>query len=192
MAKFIIEPHFRLQEWVAEEKGYFKAEGLDYEFRELVQATDGKIHDKGVHILTGFLSGLFGLGGGFLLVPALAFLGWPMKSAIGTSLFYVSLIGVSATIQHLRAGNVDKRFVAVFAATAVALAPGTRRLGAGGHGAAERTEAAYPEPPPGVHMPGPSPWPFFAPIAMAVDTRSDWVRRATTAPTARPIMPTTR
>ena len=33
MAKFIIEPHFRLQEWVAEEKGYFRAEGLDYEFR---------------------------------------------------------------------------------------------------------------------------------------------------------------
>jgi ABC-type nitrate/sulfonate/bicarbonate transport system substrate-binding protein len=31
--KFIISPHFRLHEWVAEEKGYFKAEGLDYEFR---------------------------------------------------------------------------------------------------------------------------------------------------------------
>ena len=31
--KFIIQPHFRLQEWVAEEKGYFKDEGLDYEFR---------------------------------------------------------------------------------------------------------------------------------------------------------------
>jgi uncharacterized membrane protein YfcA len=73
--------------------------------------------------LTGFLSGLFGLGGGFLLVPALAFLGWPMKVAIGTSLFYVSLIGVSATIQHLLAGNVDKRFVAIFAVAAVALAP---------------------------------------------------------------------
>ena len=27
MSKFIIEPHFRLQEWVAEEKGYFRAEG---------------------------------------------------------------------------------------------------------------------------------------------------------------------
>lgn len=26
----------------------------------------------------------------------------------------------------------------------------------------------YPEPPPGVHMPGPSPWPFFAPIALFV------------------------
>ena len=47
MAKFLIEPHFRLQEWVAEEKGYFRAEGLDYEFRELVRATGGKIHAKG-------------------------------------------------------------------------------------------------------------------------------------------------
>ena len=47
MAKFIIEPHFRLHEWVAEEKGYFREEGLDYEFRELVRATGGKIHDKG-------------------------------------------------------------------------------------------------------------------------------------------------
>jgi hypothetical protein len=33
MPKFVIEPHFRLQEWIAEEKGYFTAEGLDYEFR---------------------------------------------------------------------------------------------------------------------------------------------------------------
>jgi len=32
MAKFIIGPHMRLQEWVAEENGYFKDEGLDYEF----------------------------------------------------------------------------------------------------------------------------------------------------------------
>jgi hypothetical protein len=43
--KFIIEPHFRLHEWVAEEKGYFKDEGLDYVFRETVQSTDGKQHD---------------------------------------------------------------------------------------------------------------------------------------------------
>ncbi|MBI2363487.1 MAG: hypothetical protein HYV01_00555 [Deltaproteobacteria bacterium] len=32
MAKFKIQSHGRLQEWVAEEKGYFKEEGLDYEF----------------------------------------------------------------------------------------------------------------------------------------------------------------
>ena len=32
MAKFRIQSHGRLQEWVAEEKGYFREEGLDYEF----------------------------------------------------------------------------------------------------------------------------------------------------------------
>src|SRR6266850_8347127 len=48
--KFIIQPHFRLQEWVAEEKGYFRDEGLTYEFREEVQATGGKVHDKGVKV----------------------------------------------------------------------------------------------------------------------------------------------
>jgi hypothetical protein len=46
MPKFVIEPHFRLQEWVAEEKGYFRAEGLDYEFRELIRATGGAHHQK--------------------------------------------------------------------------------------------------------------------------------------------------
>ncbi len=32
MGKFAIQPHVRLQEWVAEEHGYFAEEGLDYEF----------------------------------------------------------------------------------------------------------------------------------------------------------------
>jgi ABC-type nitrate/sulfonate/bicarbonate transport system substrate-binding protein len=44
MARFIIEPHFRLHEWVAEEKGYFRDEGLDYELRELVRSSDGQVH----------------------------------------------------------------------------------------------------------------------------------------------------
>jgi ABC-type nitrate/sulfonate/bicarbonate transport system substrate-binding protein len=47
MAKFIVEPHFRLQEWVAEEKGYFRDQGLDYEFRELIRSTEGQHHNKG-------------------------------------------------------------------------------------------------------------------------------------------------
>src|SRR5215471_4107895 len=47
MAKFVIEPHFRLQEWVAEEKGYFGAEELDYVFQELIRSTGGKHHDRG-------------------------------------------------------------------------------------------------------------------------------------------------
>jgi ABC-type nitrate/sulfonate/bicarbonate transport system substrate-binding protein len=47
VAKFLIEPHFRLQEWVAHEKGYFAAEGLEYEFRELIRSSDGEHHAKG-------------------------------------------------------------------------------------------------------------------------------------------------
>jgi ABC-type nitrate/sulfonate/bicarbonate transport system substrate-binding protein len=47
MAKFIVEPHFRLQEWVAQEKGYFRDSGLDYEFRELIRSTEGQHHNKG-------------------------------------------------------------------------------------------------------------------------------------------------
>ena len=44
MPKFMIEPHFRLQEWVADEKGYFRDMGLDYEFKELVRSSDGANH----------------------------------------------------------------------------------------------------------------------------------------------------
>jgi hypothetical protein len=47
MSKFVIAPHFRLHEWVAEEKGYFAAEGLEYEFREQTTSKDGKVHDLG-------------------------------------------------------------------------------------------------------------------------------------------------
>ncbi|HEX5430538.1 MAG TPA: hypothetical protein VFW83_01125 [Bryobacteraceae bacterium] len=47
LSKFVIAPHMRLQEWVAEEKGYFAAEGLDYEFRDELLSKQGKKHDLG-------------------------------------------------------------------------------------------------------------------------------------------------
>src|ERR1700682_6319062 len=47
MGKFIIAPHMRLQEWVADAKGYFTAEGLDYEFRDELISKEGKRHDLG-------------------------------------------------------------------------------------------------------------------------------------------------
>ncbi len=46
-AKFKIAPHMRLHEWVAEEKGYFADEGLDYEFVQELVAPDGTVHDLG-------------------------------------------------------------------------------------------------------------------------------------------------
>lgn len=42
MARCVIAPHMRLQEWVAEGKGYFAAEGLEYEFRDEILSKDGK------------------------------------------------------------------------------------------------------------------------------------------------------
>jgi ABC-type nitrate/sulfonate/bicarbonate transport system substrate-binding protein len=47
MARFVIAPHMRLHEWVAEEKGYFAAEGLDHEFRDQLVSETGKRHDLG-------------------------------------------------------------------------------------------------------------------------------------------------
>jgi hypothetical protein len=47
MARFVIAPHMRLQEWVAEEKGYFKVEGLEYDFLEEMVSSGGRKHDLG-------------------------------------------------------------------------------------------------------------------------------------------------
>jgi hypothetical protein len=47
VSKFVIGPHMRLQEWIAEEKDYFRAEGLDYEFRDELISKEGRKHDLG-------------------------------------------------------------------------------------------------------------------------------------------------
>lgn len=56
--------------------------------------------------MTGVLSGLFGVGGGFLIVPALmVFTGMPIHRAIGTSLMVMSLICLTGVISHLQGGQ---------------------------------------------------------------------------------------
>lgn len=45
MAKFVIQPHGRLQEWIADEKGYFRDEGLDYEFISGLASQSRKLVD---------------------------------------------------------------------------------------------------------------------------------------------------
>jgi len=47
MSRFVIAPHMRLHEWVAEQKGYFAAEGLDYELRDQLVSASGRRHDLG-------------------------------------------------------------------------------------------------------------------------------------------------
>ena len=47
MTEFVISPHMRLHEWVAEENGYFADAGLDYVFREQLSSRAGSYHDLG-------------------------------------------------------------------------------------------------------------------------------------------------
>ena len=47
MAEFIIAPHMRLHEWVADDMGFFADEGLAYVFSDQLVSADGKRHDLG-------------------------------------------------------------------------------------------------------------------------------------------------
>lgn len=55
----------------------------------------------------GYLSGLFGVGGGFLLTPLLIFIGVPPPVAVATSANQVVAASVSAVYAHWRKNNVD-------------------------------------------------------------------------------------
>jgi uncharacterized membrane protein YfcA len=61
-----------------------------------------------VGFLAGLLIGFFGVGGGFMIVPALTVvLGFPARMAVGTSLLIIALISVGGLLGHLQAGRVD-------------------------------------------------------------------------------------
>jgi hypothetical protein len=60
-----------------------------------------------VGILAGILSGMFGVGGGFIIVPALVlFSGMSIVRAVGTSLMVISMVSVSGVVSLLLAGQV--------------------------------------------------------------------------------------
>ena len=60
-----------------------------------------------IGMLVGGLSGLFGVGGGFLMTPLLIFLGIPPAVAVGTEAPHVLASSVSGVIAHWRRKNVD-------------------------------------------------------------------------------------
>ncbi len=59
-----------------------------------------------VGLSTGVLTGMFGVGGGFIIVPALvSFACMGMQRAIGTSLLIITLVSLSGTASHIVAGK---------------------------------------------------------------------------------------
>lgn len=61
----------------------------------------------GIGLAVGVLSGMFGIGGGFLLTPMLIFLGVPSALAVGTGASHVVASSVSSAFGHWRRDNVD-------------------------------------------------------------------------------------
>jgi uncharacterized membrane protein YfcA len=81
-------------------------------------------------LFTGVLTGFFGVGGGFVIVPALVLLvGLPIGLAVGTSLVIIALTSASALAAHLATNRIDWAIATAFAGTAIAGALLGRRLG---------------------------------------------------------------
>jgi uncharacterized membrane protein YfcA len=83
-----------------------------------------------VGLLAGFTSGLFGVGGGIVIVPALVLLvGFPQKLAVGTSLTAIVPISIAGILGYASDGEVDWAVAACVAVGALAGAVfGTRLL----------------------------------------------------------------
>jgi uncharacterized membrane protein YfcA len=62
---------------------------------------------SGMGAFVGFLSGLFGVGGGFLMTPLLIFIGIPAAVAAATDAAQITAGASSGALSHARLGNVD-------------------------------------------------------------------------------------
>jgi uncharacterized membrane protein YfcA len=67
----------------------------------------------------GFLSGLFGVGGGFLMTPLLIFMGIPPAVAVATEANQIVASSVSGVLAHMRRGNVDFKMGSILMAGGV-------------------------------------------------------------------------
>ena len=82
-------------------------------------------------LVVGFLTGLLGVGGGFLIIPVLVLaLGLPMPTAIGTSLVIVAINSAAGFAAHAGEATLDVPVTLAFTAAAVVAALFAGRLGA--------------------------------------------------------------
>ncbi len=63
----------------------------------------------GLGVLVGVGAAFSGLGGGFLMVPLLLYLGYTAQKAVGTSFLAILVISISALFAHNKFANVDYR-----------------------------------------------------------------------------------
>lgn len=70
----------------------------------------------GFGVLVGFMSGMFGVGGGFLTTPMLIFYGIPPAIAVASSATQITGSSVSGALAHWKRGGVDPKMGAVIVA----------------------------------------------------------------------------
>lgn len=77
------------------------------------------IHTSTWGAIAGFMSGLTGIGGGIINVPALVIGGMPVHFAIATSTAAILFTSISASFTHMKLGNISLPHVAVISAGAI-------------------------------------------------------------------------
>lgn len=66
-----------------------------------------------IGLAIGTIAGLFGVGGGFLIVPTLTFIGLPIHTAIGTSLACIAISSLASAYTHIKKRKVLFKVVAI-------------------------------------------------------------------------------
>lgn len=96
-------------------------------------------------LAVGVLTGLVGVGGGFLIVPTLVLLAnVPMKTAVGTSLLVIAMKSVAGFVGYLGTPGIDLAFMAWFSAAAViGITIGSRLVGSIPQRALRRSFAGF-------------------------------------------------
>lgn len=93
--------------------------------RKDVQETDGSEKPLWVTLVSGatvgLLTGILGVGGGFLIVPALVVLvGLPMQMAVGTSLVVITMNSIAGLLGHIHDGSIQPLLILVFTVSGLA------------------------------------------------------------------------
>jgi uncharacterized protein len=80
--------------------------------------------------VVGLLTGFLGVGGGFLIVPALVMLvGLPIRQAVGTSLIIIAMNSLAGLLGHLSGATFDMVVIGIFVVTGFVGAFAGSRLG---------------------------------------------------------------
>ncbi|MHA6251930.1 sulfite exporter TauE/SafE family protein [Oceanobacillus sp. CAU 1775] len=88
---------------------HFEFNGIEYTYKV------NKVAAISLALVVGTLSGLFGIGGGSIMVPAMILLfGFPVHIAAATSMFMIFFVSIFGSITHIALGHIPWEYVLFF------------------------------------------------------------------------------